>query len=172
MNFFTQRKTVTTILSGLVIFFIEGFFFNQGVFAGLALAVVLISALILCTRRIFNKVDPTVFKESLSRKILFLFIAGASIAMIPVNAAISRSRAETVIAACEGYKQKNGVYPETLSALVPQFLPAVPNANLRLFMGEFFYMSTPEHHMLLYAVVPPFGRENYSFEERQWHSID
>lgn len=167
-----QQKTTISVGLGLGVFFIEGFVLNQGVVAGAALFLVGVSIFILCLRRLFGKIDPSVFSDAFVRKVRFALLAGLGLVMMVVNGEVARTRATKIIAACESYKQKNGQYPITLPALVPEFLEKIPNANFRLYLSGFTYMANPERHQLIYVVLPPYGREYYSLEEKRWGMID
>lgn len=65
------------------------------------------------------------------------FVAGLGLDI--ANKKIAMSRAETIITACRAYKDKTGAYPETLQALVPEYLKSVPRAKYTVLWGKFHY---------------------------------
>jgi hypothetical protein len=85
---------------------------------------------------------------------------------------IAEENAPRIIAACEQFHATNGKYPKTLDDLVPQYLSSVPCAKYCLMYGEFMYWNMENHPMLVWHVVPPFGRKIYTFEDRRWGYID
>ena len=84
-----------------------------------------------------------------------------------INFKIAESRAESIIAACEKYKEHYGKYPEQLSELVPEYLRDVPSAKYTLFENQFFYLARGKDHSLVYSVIP-LGKRSYYFELRRW----
>jgi len=167
-----RKQTVLALVIGLGVFFVEGVWLNQG-FVGLLVALgVGASIFVLLLRRLFGKIDAEAYRQSLRRRALVVALSLLGIAVIPFNTQLAAARAQRVIAACESFKAKHGRYPDTLVNLTPEFLPSVPKANLRLAFNEFIYMTTPERHLLIYTVLPPFDRRVYDFEERNWRRID
>jgi hypothetical protein len=84
---------------------------------------------------------------------------------------IAEETASRVIAAIEKFHTDKGEYPKTLDDLVPQYLTYVPQTKICL-DGQFLYYNNAEHPMLVWAVVPPFGRKIDTFEDRRWGYID
>ncbi len=85
---------------------------------------------------------------------------------------IARANAPRVITACEQFHAVNGRFPETLDELVPQYIRSVPPAKYCLVMGEFRYWNFDDSPMLVWYVVPPYGRAIYNFGEGRWSYLD
>ena len=101
--------------------------------------------------------------------VLTLVLARANEA---VQFRVGEANAPRIIAACEEFHAANGKYPKTLDELVPRYLPSIPPAKYCLEFGKFQYWNHEEHPMLVWCVVPPFGRKIYTFEDRRWGYID
>ncbi len=86
----------------------------------------------------------------------------------------ARERAETLIAACRAFEAKHGRLPETLDALVPEFLPALPPARYDgpHFGFQYEVNTASRCHVLSWTDLPPFGRPFYVFEEDRWGYLD
>ena len=84
----------------------------------------------------------------------------------------ARANASRIINACNRFHADKGTYPSKLEDLVPAYLPAVPPAKHCLAFGTFFYFDLGAKHMLMWQVVPPYGRSIYTFEEAKWWSLD
>ena len=91
---------------------------------------------------------------------LFLVALGFDVA----NKKIAMSRAETIIAACRAYKAKTGAYPETLRALVPEYLPAVPRARYTVLWSSFHY----GEGRLAWMLVPMTVMPSYDLNAGTW----
>jgi hypothetical protein len=108
--------------------------------------------------------------------ILRLAIPPLTLGLVMANDAaqyrIGKANASRIIAACEEFHTANSKYPQTLDELVPRYLPAVPRAKYCLELGEFRYWNMEDHPMLVWYVVPPFGRKIYTFDDRRWGYID
>jgi hypothetical protein len=84
---------------------------------------------------------------------------------------IAEANATRIVAACEEFHTNNGRFPNTIYELVPQYLPCIPPAKYCLDYGDFVYINYGKP-MLIWYVVPPFGRNTYDFETRHWNYID
>lgn len=96
----------------------------------------------------------------------------AGLAANRLNNALAADRAERVIGACERYQAKHGRLPERLEQITPDFLASVPRAKYTLVFGRFQYLSEKGGHWLVWTVLPPYGRQAYSFEEERWRFLD
>ena len=85
---------------------------------------------------------------------------------------VGEANSQRIIAACEDFHAANGKYPESLDDLVPRYLPSVPRAKYCLQQGEFVYWPREGHPVLMWYVVPPYGRKSYDFEKRRWNYVD
>lgn len=103
---------------------------------------------------------------------VWLALGVAGIAANRLNNALAADRAETVIGACERFQAKHGRLPERLENLAPEFLASVPRAKYTLLFGRFQYLAEGGRHWLAWTVLPPFGRQVYSFEEDRWRFFD
>ncbi len=79
---------------------------------------------------------------------------------------------QRLINACEEYHGLNGVYPSELEQLVPRHLESIPRAKYCLIFGEFYYISAGGQTMLVWYVIPSYGRKVYKFEDRVWRFVD
>ena len=91
---------------------------------------------------------------------MFLVATGLDVA----NKKIAMSRAETIIAACRSYKDKTGAYPETLQALVPEYLKAVPRAKYTVLWSAFHY----REGRLAWMLVPMTVMPSYDLNAGKW----
>ena len=73
---------------------------------------------------------------------------------------------EPVIDALESYKADHGSYPETLTALVPEYLPAAPTKTDEL---DFSYSSTGGSYRFSFHYIGP-GMNSCTFapESKEW----
>ncbi len=94
------------------------------------------------------------------------------VAYININNNNARQRAEPVIAAVNAYQAQHRRYPDTLEALVPQFLPAVPRARFTWVAGEYVYRNRDERPYLMYSRIPPYSVSQYHFETGAWRHLD
>jgi len=109
----------------------------------------------------------TLFKTAIPALTLGLVLATSA-----VQIKIAEANAPQIIAACEAFHAANGRFPETLDELVPRYVPSVPRAKYCLVYGEFFYCNIDDSPILVWHVIPPFGRRIYSFQARRWGYID
>ncbi len=96
---------------------------------------------------------------------------GLAIANNAVQLRIAEANAARIIAACEEFHAAKRRFPKTVNELVPGYMPSVPRAKYCLAWGEFVYFNYGKP-MLVWCVVPPFGRRIYDFEARRWSYID
>ena len=123
----------------------------------------------------------SILKNAIQRpgwRLAFLRIAipaltlGLVLANDAVQFRIAKARAARVVTACEEFHVANGKYPRSLDELVPRHMPSIPRAKYCLVFGEFRYWNMDGSPMLVWYVVPPFGRKIYDFENRRWNYID
>lgn len=95
-----------------------------------------------------------------------------AVAYINVNNNNARQRAGPVIAAVEAYQAKHRRYPETLEALVPQFLPAIPRARFTWMAGDYVYRNRDGMPYLMYSRIPPYSVSQYDFGKGVWIDLD
>ncbi len=85
---------------------------------------------------------------------------------------VAEENAQRIIAACDEFHAAKGRYPKTLDELVPDYLASVPQAKYCLSFGEFTYFNSSGSPMLMWCVVPPYGRKHFDFEDRRWGYLD
>ncbi|MFP2928280.1 hypothetical protein ACLESO_24395 [Pyxidicoccus sp. 3LG] len=104
------------------------------------------------------------------------FVMTAFVVLRPNRAGSERARksADVLIAACRAFQAKHGRLPDTLEALVPEFLPELPRAKYDgPHFGFTYDVSTgSERHVLGWTEMIPFGRPYYVFEEDRWGYLD
>jgi hypothetical protein len=118
-----------------------------------------------------NAIQRPGWRLALVRIAIPALTLGLVLANKSVQWRIAEANASQVIAACEEFNAANGRFPKTLDELVPRYMPFIPRAKYCLVYGEFRYMNN-EHPMLVWHVVPPYGRNIYDFEKRRWHYLD
>jgi hypothetical protein len=110
------------------------------------------------------------------RALLRISIPALTLVLARANEAvqfrIGEANAPRIIAACENFHATNGKFPKTLDDLVPQYMPSIPRAKYCLAFGKFQYWNSDERPILVWCVVPPFGRKVYGFEDRRWSYLD
>ena len=103
----------------------------------------------------------------------YLVLGVAAFSAARFHLATAEHHSADVIAACQAYRVRHGMFPATLQQLVPEFLPSVPRAKYTLAYGEFTYWaSSADAHTLMYVALPPFGRRLYHFEQGTWTQLD
>ena len=88
------------------------------------------------------------------------------------NNRVAASRGETLVSAVNAFHTKYQRYPESLSALVPEFIERVPRAKYTLLYGDFMYVKSEGGALLYYIARPPFGRPTYDFNRGAWGYLD
>jgi hypothetical protein len=86
----------------------------------------------------------------------------------------ARENAESIIRACRAFQAKHGGLPDSLEALVPEFLPSLPPARYDgpHFGFQYEVDSASRRHVLSWTDMIPFGRPFYVFEEDRWGYLD
>jgi hypothetical protein len=100
-----------------------------------------------------------------------LLTLGLALGNEAIQYRIGKANAPRIVAACEDFHAVTGKFPKTLDELVPRYLPSIPRAKYCLNYGEFVYFNYGRP-MLVWYVVPPFGRRIYDFEDRRWSYLD
>lgn len=153
---------------GLVAFAaVDCFVFGQGlIIAGLGLLAVvhLVWAAVERARGRRERVG-----DRIVRAVQCAFVCAGAFVILRVQNAIAEERAEQIVHTIERHHARTERWPRSLEAL------GLPTAAqpFRL-MGGFRYSPTADGRppLLLYAVLPPFGRRVYSFERRSWGTLD
>lgn len=159
------RSAVTAFL----LFVVDAFVLNQGI---LALVILLVVLPFILVRALFALKNRPLLKQRFLSVFIYAFAAVLIMGSINANNATAKKRAITITAACEEYRLKHGVYPQALSDLVPVFLKRIPRAKYAVSNSRFEYRAGQDGHTLMYTSMPPFGREYYVLEEKQWRHLD
>ncbi|MBF0336212.1 MAG: hypothetical protein HQL05_00120 [Nitrospirae bacterium] len=153
--------------------FLMDLLFSHGAFAILTMLFVLPALLVLT---LVEYKDKRLMKQ---RLVAFCIALSATLITMQavrlnneINDDISKERASLIIDTCERYKVKNDHYPNTLSQLIPEFLPSIPVARYSLASNEFHYHASDDSPILWYMARPPFGKQVYSFEQKRWKYLD
>jgi hypothetical protein len=160
-----------TILLAIFLFVLDSFVMNQGF---LSVLVILFALFILVPRAFLAyRKNRQLYLTRLNKVGIFLL---AAFAVFPVNALQNRiadRRAIKIGNACLAFRAKYHRYPETLTELVPEFIPSVPLAKPLAGIG-FFYSSHSSggEPMFFYEALPPFGRRFYHMEKGYWGYLD
>lgn len=85
---------------------------------------------------------------------------------------IGAANVQEIITACEEFQAANDAFPKSLHELVPTYIPFVPYARYSMYYNKFVYHYMEGRPLLVWYVVPPYGRNTYSFEEQKWQYID
>ncbi|MGZ6441151.1 MAG: hypothetical protein ACXWRU_13915 [Pseudobdellovibrionaceae bacterium] len=122
-----------------------------------------------------------------------IYCAGLAVVIltITINNKIAENRAEKVLAVVKKFKTKYNHYPDSLQALVPEFLDSVPLAKYSFTYNDFHYSkffrakdskdackcevdetNGIEDARLFYIKIPPFGHPTYNFNQGEWDYSD
>jgi len=119
-----------------------------------------------------NEINRPGWRLALLRIAIPALTLGLVLANDAVQYRIAEGNAPRIIAACDEFHAANGRFPQTLDELVPRYMRSIPRAKYCLEFGEFRYWDLDGHPILVWYVVPPFGRKIYDFENRRWNYID
>lgn len=126
------------------------------------LAVAVVLGLLAAYRLIRGDKDRAASSGAKALVFTGLFLVGMGLDF--ANKKIAMSRAETIIAACGAYKSKTGAYPETLQALVPEYMKAVPRAKYTVLWSAFHY----REGRLAWMLVPMTVMPSYDLNAGKW----
>lgn len=155
-----------------MIYLIDAFVFGQGGVAFFASLIVWLCSFVGMLISLFTRNREMRRHHALRAGIYFLMLICVVITVATQNG-LAQGRAEKLVQACQAYKVKYNKFPDRLEELVPEFIPKIPPAKYTLMFNRFIYTSSDENrHTLFYAVVPPFGRRYYRFEEGSWGMLD
>lgn len=85
---------------------------------------------------------------------------------------IAVHRASAVSHALEQYRIKNGIYPESLNALMPDYLNNIPSLKPVFSPPNFTYRLTSTGPMLMFGPGPWPRPTMYNFESGKWTLYD
>ena len=164
-----ERSLVFVVIATLFWGMSDAFFFGQG-----AISIILCVAGVLYfpLRAIAARQDEARFNLRLSKAAISSVAGFAALGIIVYGNVIARERAEKLVVAVEQFYAKHGRYPERLEEIVPEFIPAIPRAKYVELADKFRYSASGSRHSLTYTVMPPYGRRIYTFEDREWTTLD
>ncbi|MDR2710787.1 MAG: efflux RND transporter permease subunit [Burkholderiales bacterium] len=159
---------------GLLLIFFDAFLFDSWVISILVIVAVFLKFSFAATRYgLFGR--P--FSKLLIRNYT-IYVAAAVLALgINIgNNILARHRAENIVAAIEAYHVKYGDYPKSLEVMAPEFMGHIPLAKYNLSLNTFYYRYSPtarkNEPTFFYTIIPPFYRNFYDFEKREWRAMD
>ena len=146
-----------TYINALILFSLDALLFNQGVIASIVLLVVLFYFL---PKLQFNKC------------IIYTCMAIAVFVTNYGNNRLAEHRAAELVTVIEQYKNDNGVYPDNLDALIPQYIESIPLTKYTIGFNSFYYFNIDNKPTFFYIEFPPFGRPFYNFTTKEWDYLD
>lgn len=159
------RQLRGNILIAAGLYLVDAIWLGQGAIAVISLLILVFIAL---PRTLWVWKNKPLLKLRAFKLLIYLVMALAIGATIRADLHFARQHAETVIVALKQYRQSHGAYPDKLEQLVPEFLPAIPDARFSLTQNTFFYRKTDNSHTLSYMVMPPFGWKSHNLETGSW----
>ena len=163
-------KMYVHMLIAFIMFLVSAIYFDA---AGGAIIYSLIAIIWSATRR----EDRYTWKVKLKTIGIYALMFGMIVGMKNFNNHVSYKNANVIIAACEQYKNKTGVYPAKLDDLVPGYLTEIPIARYTMTSSEFRYYqlqepSGEEDYRLQFIAEAPFARRVYNSKSKNWRSFD
>ena len=162
-------KSSKTLITAAILFVLDAFVTNQG-----AISIILILLIVLwwLPKSAFKKHKGQSPKAELTKALIYGLVAIAVFSSNIINNKIAKGCANDLIQVIENYHQTTGQYPQTLTELVPTYLPNVPKAKYTLIFNSFTYVNYQGNVSLFYTALPPFGRPTYVFNRKEWKYID
>ncbi len=159
-----------TYIGAFILFFIDALYLNQGSIAVVALIFVIIYFF---PNAVIHLVKKKSAKRLFNKCIIYTLMAFAVFGSNYGNNRLAYNRATELVTVIEQYKIDNGVYPDRLDALIPQYLESVPRAKFTLgSTNEFKYLNNDNKPIFFYVDFPPFGRPTYNFTTKEWDYMD
>lgn len=171
----TQQKFVSIykhIIIALLLFFCTSIFIES---LGLTFFSCLFAIIWCLTRRERNGYTVKIKLFTIGIYVMMLVM---TFGMKNINNRVAYKNAKTIIEACEQYKSKNGVYPDRLNDLVPDYLRNIPTARYTGTGGwRYFHYSNKEsneagYYLLSFTYESPFGRHIYRSSDKKWRTLD
>lgn len=163
-----QGGLIGAVAGAGALVFVDGFYLNQGVIAGVVGLWVLLVSL---PRSALTK-DAKQKRRRFHRAAIMLGVVLLVFGLRWANIEIGKKRADELVVAIQAFHNEYQKYPESLEEIVPQFIGSIPRSNYSLDFSDFYYVSTPDSHSLFYVEFPPFGRPTYDFESGKWGYMD
>lgn len=159
------RQLRGSFLIAAALYFVDAIWLGQGAIAVFGL---LIPFFIALPRTLWAWKNKPLRKLRAAKLLVYLVMVIAIVATIQIDLSRAKQHAETLIVALKQYQARHGSYPDKLEQLVPEFLPAIPQARFCLTANTFFYRAADNSHTLSYMVMPPFGWESHNLETGRW----
>lgn len=116
------------------------------------------------------------WRDSLYSGLLFLFVSSSMVGAGLIwdrQQATSVATAQSVIAAAERFHSDTGSYPQSLSDLVPAYLPTEPHSVMGFSEDSFrFRLSTNADHFHISFALPAWMSYSYDSESKKWSLHD
>ena len=162
------RSLPQALAVAAVLVLVDAFLMNQGVIS----VVIGIGLVLIGLPRTFLPKFAAVRSQRL-RNLGVYFAAVIVVIILNLgNNRLAASRGDELVAAVKAFHTKHSQYPDSLDALVPEFIESVPRAKYTLQYGNFEYHKTGEDALLYYTALPPFGRPIYNFSRGAWGYLD
>lgn len=169
VNTSLARQLRSSFLVAAALYFVDAIWLGQGAIAILTL---LILFFIVLPRTLWAWKNKPLRNLRAAKLLVYLMMAIAIGTTIQFDLSQAKRHAETLIVALKQYQARHGSYPDKLEQLVPEFLPAIPQARFCLTANTFFYRAADNSHTLSYMVMPPFGWESHNLETGRWTMRD
>lgn len=164
-----ERSLAFVAFAALTLGAVDAFFFGQAV---IAFFLCVTGALYYPLRAIQARNDGARLRLRLAKAAVTSIAGFAALGAIVQGNVMARERAESLIAAVERFHAKHGRYPGRLEEMVPEFVAEIPRAKYVVIADRFRYSRSGSRHSLVYMEMPPFGRRIYTFEDREWTTLD
>lgn len=106
------------------------------------------------------------------RFLMWAVVMTGTIAAMGHYSSQARTRGDTLVAALQAHRAKEGRYPDKLEALVPRDMTAIPEVTLNpVREGKFRYRSNGNSFRLMYVTGFRMGYE-YDSETAKWEALD
>lgn len=116
------------------------------------------------------------WRNALYAGLLFLFVSSSMIGADFIwhrQQAASLVAAQPIIAAVEHFHSDTGSYPQSLSELIPAYLPTEPHSVMGFSEDPFrFRLSTNADHFHISFALPAWMSYSYDSESKQWSIKD
>ena len=167
-----KRATRNAGITAICVFAIDTFLLGAPAFSSLFAIYVVLYLLPVTLFSILNRPKLKFFGYKL---LIYAVMVIASIGLHEFEITNAEHRAEPIIAAVNKYQQDKGHYPDGLANLVPAYLAEIPEARIipaAFAPTGYSYFGAPDDPHLMFVDFPPFGRMSWSFQQKEWITID
>lgn len=167
-----KKATRKSGITAISIFAIDTFILGAPAFSTFVLIYVVLYLFPVSVFSILNRPKLKFFGYKL---LIYAAMVIASIGLHEFEITNAQHRGETIITAVNNYQQDKGRYPDTLENLVPVYLPEIPAARVIptvIAPTDFYYLGAPDDPHLMFVEFPPYGRQSWSFQQKEWITID